>query len=148
MRLTLNDRRQNARDHALVIAELLERPTVKEVPQRIYRARLWMELGPGDIITDADVQYLVVTLVQNLNVPSAPNQPMPKLQCFVTRAFTESVGPASVARLDLFGQYSVDEIVAFLRLDTVTREEVEWVDDTKYSTIVVVGHTLRNSHNG
>lgn len=147
MVLSLDTRRANACAHAIRLAELLERPTVTEVPQRIYRAKLWVEWRPSDVISEAEHDYLVISLVQNLNVPTAPNQQMPKVQVLVVRPFTQGLGQASVSRLDLYGHYSVDEIVAFLTLDKLDPDELEWIDDTKYSNIVVVGKMI-NQHLG
>lgn len=121
--------------HTKTLADLLSSHPKKETPQRIFRTRFW-ESG----------NYTVVTLVQNVNYTPPPNQPDIKIQLFVTRPYTANQQGVSVAAMSLLGQYSVDEIVAFLGLDKIDPETLEWVDETKYSPLVVVGDILGRLH--
>ena len=114
--LSLSQRQENARDHARVLAELLDRPAPKGAPHRIFRARLWMELIP------ADHDYLVMTIVQNLKAS--------QLKAYVRRPFTQAIGPGSLVAMEANGTYSVDEVVAFLMLDRLSVEDVQWRDET------------------
>lgn len=140
MSLSLSQRQENAREHANMLAELLARPAVKGMAQRIFRARVWFEMIPADIITEAHHDYLVMTLVQS---PLAS-----RLKIFVTRPFTQAIGPApSAAQMELSGAYSVDEIVAFLTLDRVPPEQVEWRDETG-SDIVPAADILGKLYQG
>lgn len=123
-----------AATHSARIAAMLEAPTVKEVPGRIWRTRLF-----------ADGDYLVATLVQNIApMPAQPGQMHPKVVCYVNRPYSRASGGGSVVQQALFGEYSTDEIVAFLRLDTVDPDTLTWTDETKYSNIVVVSDVIGN----
>lgn len=122
MSLSLAERRENAHAHAVLIAELLGRPSVKTIPQRIFRARLWLEMTPADLISEASHEYVVMTLVQNTA--------QSRVALYVTRPFTQATGAASTTKLELSGAYSPDEIVAFLCLDRVPSEHIDWRDET------------------
>lgn len=131
MSLSLSQRQDNAREHACALSELLNRPAVKGMGQRIYRARLWMEMAPADIISEASHEFLVITLVQDI-VRSG-------VKVYVTRPFTNPMGAMPTTKLELSGAYSVDEIVAFLTLDRVPVEHVAWVDESKSDILVSQG---------
>lgn len=129
--LTYEQRLENVAEHVSVLEELLSRSAPPEAQQRIYRTRA---IIAGD--------FVVVTLLQTLptSVP-APGQPDIKLQVFVDRPFmTEGTREP----LRLVGQYSLDEIVAYLALDKVEPSSLTWKDETKYSSLVVVGDILRH----
>lgn len=133
---TREERRARVAAHTETLRALLEAKLVSEVPQRIFRARIWR----GE-------EYLVVTLTQNHNMQAPPGAMIPKVQCFVTRSYEHAQATgASVAQLALYGQYAVDEIVAFLRLDTLDPSEVEWQDETHYSKIIIAGDILHQNH--
>lgn len=111
---------------------MLESKPKHDTAQRIFRARLWTDEG-----------FVIVTMVQNISVMPQPNQPDVKLHVYVTRPYTAI---DKTAQMVLMGQYAVDEIVAFLALDTRSVDEVQWTDDTKYSPIVVVESALARIH--
>lgn len=125
----LERRREWAGVHSARIAAMLEAPTTKEVPGRVWRARLFL-----------DEDYTVVTLVQNIKgLPNQPGQMAPKVSTFVNRGYHRaSITGGAVVRQDLYGEYHTDELVAFLRLDTVDPDTFTWTDETKYSSVIVV----------
>lgn len=130
----VNERLHNADRHRERLQDILTKSAPPEANQRIYRAR-----------TIVDDDYVVFTILQNLpNFTPQPGQPDVKLHVFVDRPYTRatlSQGP--VVTIMLVGQYSLDEIVAFLALDRISPDSLEWVDETKYSNLVVVGDILR-----
>lgn len=129
----LDTRRDWAATHSIRIAAMLEAPAKKEVPGRVWRARLFMD---GD--------YVVVTLVQNIKTAApVPGQMTPAVSTFVVRGYHRAgANGAAVTQQNLFGSYSTDEIVAFLRLDLVDPDSVTWKDETHYSDIIVVGDVI------
>lgn len=127
-------RRDWARRHGIILSALFDAPVLKEVPQRLWRLYVW-----------ADEEYVVATLIQNINVPSAPNQQTAKIQADVVRSY-HHVSQGSLfttVHLNLYGMYDVQQVVAFLELDRIDPDSVEWVDKTRYSDIVVVGGAIR-----
>jgi hypothetical protein len=134
MTLSHEDRLNNVVEHVAMLTEILSRQAPPEAQQRIYRARA---------IIDDD--FIVVTLLQNLPsfVPTA-GQPDVKIMLFVDRPYTTTAtGGTPIMMMSLVGQYSLDEIVAFLALDKVEPASLTWKDETKYSSLVVVGDILR-----
>ena len=124
------------------IAAMLEAPVKKNAPGRLWRLRFFQ-----------DDDYLVVTLVQNITPPpGVPGQQAPKVVTFLTRPYhrANATGGSTVSQ-QLFGEYSCDDIVAFLRLDRVDPDSgAAWRDETKYSDIIVVkdviGHLAKRVH--
>ena len=123
------------------IAAMLEAPVKKNAPGRLWRLRFFQ-----------DDDYLVVTLVQNITPPpGVPGQQAPKVVTFLTRPYHRSNAAGSTVSQQLFGEYSCDDIVAFLRLDRVDPDSgAAWRDETKYSDIIVVkdviGHLAKRVH--
>lgn len=112
------------------ISAMLESPCKKEVPGRLWRLRYF----------DTQGDYLVCTLVQNIKpMPGTPTGASPKIMVFLTRPYTRAtVGGAATFQLQLFGEYSVDEVVAFLALDLLSPDDAQWRDETKYSDFLIV----------
>lgn len=129
------DRLANAVAHKDILEDILSKYAPPEAQQRIYRARF----------IDGEGDYIVVTLLQNLpNFVPVQGQPDVKLHIYVDRPYTRAIqGGMPVVQMMLVGQYSLDEIVAFLALDRISPQSLEWVDETKYSNLVVVGDILR-----
>lgn len=131
---TIDTRRKWAQTWAGRIAAMLEAPCKKEVPGRLWRMRYF-----------ADGDYLVCTLVQNIKtMPGTPTGSAPKVVVFLTRPYVRAnANGGSTFTMSLFGEYSVDEIVAFLRLDTLNPDAGdEWKDETKYSNFIIVRDVL------
>lgn len=108
------------------LTQMLETPPKHGAPGRIWRMRYFQ-----------DENYIVATLLQTLQPPATLGQQAasPKVKVFVSRGYHFS---PSAAVMELNGQYSSDEIVAFLRLDLVQPDGVEaphWQDETRYKTI-------------
>ena len=122
------------------IAAMLESPVKREAPGRIWRLRYFQ-----------DDDYLVATLVQNNSAAApAPGQQQAKVVTFLTRPYTRSnaTGGSTVSQ-QLFGDFSCDDIVAFLRLDLVDPDSgVSWRDETKYHDIIVVKDVIGNLRHG
>jgi hypothetical protein len=132
MSYTHDERLANVQVHLARLQDILTIAPPKEASQRIYRTRA---------IIDND--YVVITLLQNLpNHVNPAGSPDIKIHIFVDRPYT-ATNAAPVAQMTLVGQYSLDEIVAFLALDKVDPTSLEWIDETKYSHLVVVGDILR-----
>lgn len=131
---SLAERREWMGVNSAKIAALVEAPCLAEVSQRIFRLRYWL-----------DGEFIMVTLCDNRNVAApTPQQIVPKVQVFAVRSYLHAAGGSSVARLDLGPGYSTDEIAAFLRLDLVDPDSVEWRDETRYSNLAIVGNILRS----
>lgn len=131
--IDLAQRRAWAKQHGAILSAMLDAPVLKEVPQRLWRLYLW-----------TPEEYLVVTLVQNINVPTAPNQQAAKIQVDIVRSYHHAhASMFTTVHLNLFALYDVQQIVAFLELDSVDPDSVEWVDKTRYSDIVVIGGAIR-----
>lgn len=126
-------RREWAATWAARIAAMLEAPAKKNAPGRLWRLRYFQ-----------DDDYLVATLVQNIAPPpAAPGQMAPKIVTFLTRPYHRATANGgSTFSQQLFGEYSCDDIVAFLRLDLLDPDSAQWRDETKYSEIVVVRDVL------
>ncbi len=126
-----NQRREWAQTWSARIAAMLEAPAKKEVPGRIWRLRYFQ-----------DDDFLVATLVQNLApMPAQPGMQQAKVVTFLTRPYTRSnASGGSTVSQSLIGEYSTDDIVAFLRLDILDPEDASavWRDETKYRSILVV----------
>ena len=117
-------RRAWANANSATIAALLESPSKTEVPQRIWRMRYFQ-----------DGEYLVATLVQNVNLQAAPGQIVPRVVTYLARGYHHTTTGGSVATQSLGEGFSTDEITAFLRLDLVDPDTVAWHDETRYSVI-------------
>lgn len=123
-----------AAEHSARIADMLDSKAKKNTPGRIWRMRFFQ-----------DDDYLVATLVQNINPPTAPGQQAPKVITYISRGYHRTNGGGgSVVQQALFGEYSTDEIVAFLRLDLVDPDTADWRDETKYSDVIVVRDVIKN----
>lgn len=133
---TMTTRRDWAGVWGMKVSALLDSPPArKHTAQRLWRMRLW----------DAEGDYLIVTLMQSLVPPAGvPSDQAVKVAIFLTRPYTRAtLSGGSVVQMQLAGQYSVDEIVAFLRLDLVDPDGgAEWRDETKYSDLVVVSDII------
>lgn len=116
------------------ISATLDTPAKKNATQRLFRMRYY---------TDDD--YCVVTMVQYLVPPAGvPSDQAVKVALILIRPYTKaSLSGASVMQMQLSGQFSTDEIVAFLRLDMVDPSAAEFVDETKYGNILVVGDIIK-----
>lgn len=125
---SMQTRREWAVANSATLAALLETEVKSEVPQRLWRLRY---------IQDGD--YLVATLAQNLNVQAPPGAQVPKVTVYVVRPYDKTIIGGSVVTQNLFGDYSTDEIVAFLRLDLVDPDSVQWHDETHYSRLIRAG---------
>lgn len=124
-----------AKQHALTLLGLLDSPAKsKHTPGRLWRTRFFQE-----------DDFTVVTLTQSLiPPPGVPSDQAVKIQVYVTRPYTRvGLSGGAVMQMQLAGQYSVDELVAFLRLDTLDPATVEWRDETRYSEIAVVRDVLQ-----
>lgn len=126
-------RREWAATWSARIAAMLEAPAKKNAPGRLWRLRYFQ-----------DDDYLVATLVQNIAPPpTAPGQMAPKIVTYLTRPYHRAnANGGSTFAQQLFGEYSCDDIVAFLRLDLLDPDSAEWRDETRYSDILVVRDVL------
>jgi hypothetical protein len=116
------------------LSAMFDKPAKKTTSQRLWRMRFFQD---GD--------YLVCTLVQTLVPPPGVSSDQAIwVSAWLTRPYHKaSMAGGSVVQFALAGQYSMDEIVAWLRLDTLDPESgAEWRDETKYSDIVTVGSLL------
>lgn len=132
-------RQQWTAEHVKQLTALLDSKLPKETPQRIFRLRLFR---PDELV--------VVTLVQTINPTGmgGAGSPVPTISVSLIRGYAREAGQdagAHIRRLDLYGQYATDEIVAFLRLDAVDPAETHWNDETRYSNIVVVGDIIKHA---
>jgi hypothetical protein len=132
----ITTRREWASTWSARLAAMLEKPAGDKVPGRIWRLRYFQ-----------DDDFLVCTLVQNIRpVGVAPGQQVPKVMVFLTRPYHRAnAAGGSTSTLSLFGEYSTDEIVAFLRLDILDPEDAgaEWRDETRYSDFIIVRDVLK-----
>ncbi len=117
------------------ISAMLEAPAKKNAPGRIWRLRYFQ-----------DDDYLVATLVQNITPPpGVPGQQAPRVVSFLTRPYVRAnMAGSSTVSQQLFGEFSCDDIVAFLRLDLLDPDAKgsEWRDETKYSDILIVSDVI------
>lgn len=117
------------------IAAMLEAPAKKNAPGRVWRLRYFQ-----------DDDFLVATLVQNITPPPGMGgQQSPSVMSFLTRPYNRAnLSGSSTVSQQLFGQYSCDDIVAFLRLDLLDPDAKgsEWRDETKYSDILIVSDVI------
>lgn len=105
------------------IAALLDAPVVRGALGRIFRMRFFM-----------DDDYVVATMLQAVKAGQADA----KLTTYIVRPFYRTLGNNSSAVMQqLVGDYSVDEVVAFIRLDLVNPDSAEWRDETKYMDIEI-----------
>lgn len=131
----LAQRLEWAHDWAARISATLDTPAKnKTTAQRLWRMRYFQ-----------DDDYLVVTMLQQMTAPpGVPSDQAIKVALILIRPYHKSnLSGGSVMQMQLAGQYSVDEIVSFLRLDTVDPTSAEFVDETKYGNILVVGDMIR-----
>lgn len=129
--MTHAQRLENVRQHGIDLDAILHIAPLRETPQRVIRTRYF-----------ADGAYTVVTLVQYLS-ETGHIKPDFRLKVYVSRPYTHS----PMATTTTFeGQYSIDEVIAYLALDKVSPETLQWKDETRYSPLVVVGDVLRNLH--
>lgn len=107
-----------ARANAATISRLLDSPALSAVPRRVWRLRYW-----------CDDEYIVATIVQNQGavLPDGARVSVNAMRGYAHGA----VG------LRLRDDFSVDDIVAFLRLDCVEPDTVDWTDETRYSTLEI-----------
>lgn len=128
-------RTQRAAAHAARIAALLDKPAERDMSHHVWRMRYWL-----------DDDYTVATIDHNLYPKTTvEGKKEAAVITFVARGFHRV---PSVVTQAIGGAYSADEIVAFLRLDLVDPETVEWKDETPRSQRIaivsdVVGSALR-----
>lgn len=122
-RLPSRETRQEwAETNAEQIATLLRSPSLTDARSRLWRLRYWQD---GD--------YLIATMMQNLESHA--------VSIYLIRPYHHVVGLVgatgrSTVQLDLSGQYSAHEIVAFLRLDLCEPADVVWHYETPKPQIV------------
>lgn len=132
--LTEATRRDWAATWSARLSAMLDAPAKKNTVGRVFRMRFYQD---GD--------YLVATLVQPLIAPQGvPSDQAVKIMLFLTLPYTRAnLGGSSVVSMQLSGQYSVDEIVAFMRLDVLDPDSASWKDETRYSEIITVSNILQ-----
>lgn len=115
-----------AEANAETITQLLRSPSLTDAAQRLWRLRYWQD---GD--------YLHATMVQKFDKSSGTHT----VSLYVVRPYHHVIGLVgmtgrSTVQLDLAGQYSAHEIVAFLRLDLIDPDDVTWHYDSPGRQIV------------
>lgn len=116
------------------ISAMLDAPAKKNATSRLFRLRFFQ-----------DGHYLVATLVQQLVAPhGVPSDQAVKVSVVLVRPYSAiGMSGGAVASLQLAGQYSVDEIVAFMRLDLLDPDAGdEFRDETRYSEIITVSRLI------
>jgi hypothetical protein len=125
--MTDEERATNVISHIERLRDLLGKSPKEGATQRIYRSRGIM-----------NGEYTVITLVQYLpGFQSANGSSDVKVRLYINRAYL-------AVQTALIGQYSTDEIVAFLGLDRVPADSLMWADETHYNSLIEVHDTLRN----
>jgi hypothetical protein len=128
------DRLDNAKEHAARLGRLLGKfENQFGTKQRIYRMRAIIEN-----------EYIVVTLLQNVPGVDAGTAREGLVRVFVNRPYTlAAFGDAPPVTRTFTGQYAIDELVAFLALDKLEPDDVEWVDETRRTDLVVVSDIIK-----
>lgn len=114
--------------HSARIAALLDSEPLATVPGRLWRMRYWQ-----------DGELVVATLVQpTADAMTARADNNVKISAYIVRGYHHH--PNHAAALQLTGRYSVDELVAFLRLDLVdpSDPDVVWTEETDYARDILV----------
>lgn len=119
---TLATRTEWAAEWARRLALMLAESPAVDVPGRIWRLRCFQ-----------DDSYTVYTIVEPRGHTYArPGEAAPRLKVFVSQGYQR----ATSGERQLFGEYSCDEVVAYLCLDRLNPDAAAWVDETKYTPIV------------
>lgn len=119
---TLATRRVWAESWSVRIANLLNAPMKHGALSRIFRLRFFQ-----------DDDYIVASILQTFGPPrSLGAEITSKLAVFVVRPYYRAMGDSSAVIQHVHGDYSTDEVVAFLRLDLVNPDAADWRDETKY----------------
>lgn len=109
-------RKMRVVQHSNKIRALLASPSPSPYGQRIWRLRYFQ-----------DGQFLVATLVYT----KSTMEPKQKIVTYLSRGYNyTNANGASAVQQNLTGAYSPDEIVAFLRLDLVHPDSIEWIEET------------------
>ena len=128
--LSLEERQEYARRHAAILTEMVERPIIKEVSARKWRSRIWID---GE---------MCAVLFTQIITPPPGSDPNTTGKYTVQLTYGSHRTPYAVAFMSLVRDYSLDDVVAFLRLDTVDPATVEWKDITNYREIITIEKAL------